>query len=179
MVFSSAPPLRVRQRSDELTVMVSKPFAGSCAEWLDEVQVMVSRYRRAVAQIGCQQWQLGVDVDTHSIPAQQRVYREGMTKIVNPWKFPFQCDDTALLKQWPQTELQTRSAISSSTPGGVPDESCVWSSCEPPLGSGTQIALDLIGNAAIDRKQSGFVELRFANKQGRLLAIVVAESKLQ
>src|ERR1039458_2373959 len=89
-----------------------------------------------------------------------------MPKIVNPWQLSFQRDNAALLKQWPQTELQTRSAISSSTPGGVPDESCVRSSRKPPLLSGAEIALELISNAAVERKQSGFVELRFADKQG-------------
>src|ERR1700694_1162419 len=98
MVFSSAPPLPIRQWCNELTVAVSKPFAGGSAEWFDKVQVIVSRYRRAVAQIGCQQWQFGIDVDTHSIPAQQRVYCEGMSKIVNPWRSPFQRDDTASLE---------------------------------------------------------------------------------
>ena len=113
--------------------MIREPFAGGGAERLDEVQVIMRRYRRAVAQIGRQQRQFGLDIGTRSIPAQQGIDSEAVTKIVNPWQLPFRCDDTALLEQWLQTELQTGAAIGSSTPGGIPDKSCIRRNREPPV----------------------------------------------
>ena len=35
----------VRHRRDQLAVVAGEPFTGSCAEWLDEVQVIMRRYR--------------------------------------------------------------------------------------------------------------------------------------
>jgi hypothetical protein len=58
---------------------------------------------------------------------------------------------------------------------GIPNESHVWGYRKPTAVSGTQITLDLIGDAGVDGKQAGLVELGLSNKQGRVLSVVIAQ----
>lgn len=48
---------------------------------------------------------------------------------------------------------------------------------KPVPDSGTQIALDLIGDEGVDRKQAGLMELGLSNQQSGVPAIVVAQSE--
>ena len=47
------------------------------------------------------------------------------------------------------------------------------------LCANVQVPVDLIGYAVIDRKQARFIELRFANQQRRLAAVVIAKRQPQ
>jgi len=58
--------------------MCREPLAGSGAEWFDEVQVMVCRHDRTVAQVGRQQGQLSLDIGAGSVPAQQGIHSEAV-----------------------------------------------------------------------------------------------------
>ena len=42
-----------------------------------------------------------------------------------------------------------------------------------------QITINLIGNATVDRKQTGFIEFRFADVQRRFPPVVVADRQVQ
>src|SRR5260370_22292527 len=74
---------------------------------------------------------------------------------------------------------QARAAISPSTPGGVPKEDHIRRNGEFPLASSTQIAINLIGNATVDRKQAGFIKFRLANVQSRFLPVVITDHQVQ
>jgi len=39
--------------------------------------------------------------------------------------------------------------------------------------------INLIGNATVDRKQTGFVKLRFSNQQRQILPVIVAQDETQ
>ena len=73
------------------------------------------------------------------------------------------------------TVSQPSTGVGSASPGRIPHEWCVHRHREPPPGSDAQITLDLIRDLAVDRKQTGLIELRFPNVQSRFLAVVVTE----
>ena len=102
-----------------------------------------------------------------------------MPKIVNPWQLSFRGGNTAFLQQRPEGASQARAAISPSTPRGVPDEGHIRGNAEFPLGSSMQIAINLVGNASIDRKQAGFIKLRLADVQSPFLPVVIADRQVQ
>ena len=155
--------------------MIREPFTGRRAERFDEVQVVMRRHCRTVPQVGRQQGQLGLDIGAGSVPAQQGIHGETMPKIVDPWRLSFRGDNAAFLKQRPEGVLQARAAISPSTPGGIPNEGRIRRNGEVSAGSSTQIAINLIGNATIDRKQAGFIEFRLTNQQRRLPPVVITD----
>src|SRR5882724_1999595 len=98
---------------------------------------------------------------------------------MDAWQLSFGVQDAALLKERPQAHLQPRSVVCPSTLSGIPNESHVRRHRKPMPFSGVQITLDLIDDAAVDRKQARLVELGLSNKQGRVLAIVIAQSKTE
>ena len=63
--------------------MLREPLAGGGAERFDEVQVMMRRHDRTVTQVGRQQGQLSLDIGAGSVPAQQSIDSEAMTKILD------------------------------------------------------------------------------------------------
>ena len=132
-----------------------------------------------MSHVGRQQRQFRVDSGTHAIPAQQCIHGEAVSKVMDPWHLSFGVQDATLLKKRPQTQLQPRPIVCSSTLGGIPNESHIWRYRKPTLFSGTQIALDLIGDAGVDRKQAGLMELELSNQQSRVSAVVIAQSELE
>src|SRR5215831_5556615 len=102
-----------------------------------------------------------------------------MPQIVNPWRFPLRCGNAALLEQGLERASQARAAIRPSTPGGVPYEGRIRRNGEFPSASSTQIMINLIGNATVDRKQTGFIKFRLADVQGRFPPVVVADRQVQ
>ena len=102
-----------------------------------------------------------------------------MSKIVNPRQPPFGSGNPAFLQQRPEGASQARATVRPSTPGGVPYEGRIRRNGEFPPASSTQIAVNLIGNATVDRKQTGFIELRLANVQSRFPFVVIADHHVQ
>src|SRR5258708_18235886 len=130
-------------------------------------------------QVGGQQRQLGVDVGAGSVPPQEGIHGETVPQIVNPWRFPLRGGNAALLQQGLERASQARAAISPSTPRGVPNEGHIRRNGKVPLASSTQIAINLIRNAPVDRKQEGVVQFRLANVQSRFLPVVITYCQLQ
>jgi hypothetical protein len=60
-----------------------------------------------------------------------------------------------------------------------PYEYCVRGRRESPPGSDAEITLDLIRDLAVDRKQTGLIELRLSNVQSRFVAVVITECQFQ
>ena len=104
--------------------------------------------------IGGQQREFGPDVGTLLVPAQQGIDGEAVTSIMNARQFSLWGEDRAFLKEGLETELQARAAISPSALGGVPDEGCICGEGQSPQGPSAQIAIDLRGNLAVERKQA-------------------------
>src|SRR5213594_2601472 len=96
---------------------------------------------------------------------------------MDPWQLSFGVRDATLLKERPQALLQPRSVVCPSALDGIPNESHVRRHRKPVPDSGTQIALDLIGDAGVDRKQAGLMELGLSNQQSRVPAVVIAQSE--
>jgi len=105
-----------------------------------------------VPQVGGQQRQFGLDIGAGSVPSQEGIHSEAMPQIVDSWRFPLRCDNAAFLQQGLERASQAVAAIGPSTPGGVPYEGRFWGNGELPLASSTEISINLIGNATIDRK---------------------------
>src|SRR5262249_17483374 len=85
----------------------------------------------------------------------------------------------ALSKKRPQTHLQPRPIVCPSTLDRIPNESDVGRYRKPMPFSGAQITLNFAGDAGVDRKQTRLVELGLSNKQGRVLAVVIAQSETE
>ena len=79
--------------------MRREPLAGGGAERFDEVQVIMGRYRGAVPQVGRQQRQLGFDIGSGPVPAQQGIHSKGMAKVVDPRQLAFRSNDAACSKE--------------------------------------------------------------------------------
>jgi hypothetical protein len=56
-----------------------------------------------------------------------------MPQIVDPWRFPLRCDNAAFLQQGLERASQACAAISSSTPGEIPNEGRIRRNGEFPL----------------------------------------------
>ena len=54
--------------------MIREPLAGRGAERFDEVQVIMRRHSRAMAQVGRQQRQFRLNINARSVPAQQGIH---------------------------------------------------------------------------------------------------------
>jgi hypothetical protein len=102
-----------------------------------------------------------------------------LAKIMDPRRPSFRVHDGALFEQGLQRLSQACAAVSAPTAGSIPDKSCVRGTGEFPLASRTQATIKLIGDASIDRKQAGFIELRFSNVQSRFCLVVVAHRQAQ
>ena len=96
--------------------MIREPLAGRGAERFDEVQVIMRRYGRAVPQVGRQQRQFGFDIGAGSVPAQQGIHSEAVSKVVNPWQLAFSGDDAAVFEAGAERVSQSRTAIRSVRP---------------------------------------------------------------
>ena len=103
-----------RRRRDQRAVMLGEPFAGRGSDRLDEVKIVMRGQGRAVSQIGGQQRQLRLDVGPFPIPAHERIHREAVPKIVDPWWLTFQSADSAFLQQWPQAVKQAGAGIGAA-----------------------------------------------------------------
>src|SRR5207247_3769833 len=79
----------------------------------------------------------------------------------------------------PQTHLQPRPIVCPSTLDRVPNESDVRRYRKPMPFSGAQVTLNFTRDVAVDRKQARLVELGLSNKQGRVLAVVIAQSETE
>jgi hypothetical protein len=102
-----------------------------------------------------------------------------MSEVVNAWQLSPRRDNAAFLKQGLKSVSQSRAAISSSTPGGVPDQSRIRGNGKFPFSSGTQAFFYLIGNRAVDGKETRFIKLGLSNVKGQLPRIVIPEFQSQ
>jgi len=64
----------------------------------NEVQVVGRRDDRHVTEVHRELRELGLHIDVGSVPAQQRLDRKGMPKIVHPWVAPVGIADPGLPK---------------------------------------------------------------------------------
>ena len=126
-----------------------------------------------------QQRQFGIDIGAYPIPAQQCIHGEAVTSVMDPWQLSFGGQDAALSKKRPQTHLQPRPIVCPSTLDRVPNESDVCRYRKPMPFSGAQVTLNFTRDVAVDRKQARLVELGLSNKQGRVLAVVIAQSETE
>lgn len=156
---SSAPPCRILRQRDQFSVPIRKAFAGGAPERFDEVQVVVREQRRAMPHVSRQQWQLVPNIKASPVPPQQGVYGEAVPEIMNPRQLPFRSADAAFLEQRLKCPLQTRGAISSSAPSGVPDERRIRRKRELPPKPDVKVLLQFPDDGVIDRQQARFVEL--------------------
>ena len=133
-----------------------------------------------MTQVGGQQGQLSLDIGAGPVPAQQSIDGEAVPKIVDPRQLSFRRADAAFLQQGLQAVVQARAGVGAAAPRRIPDE---WRVCGGSggvsAGSGAQIALDLIGDLRVDRKQTGLIELRLPNVQSRFPPVVVTERQIQ
>src|SRR5262245_43266103 len=98
---------------------------------------------------------------------------------MDPWQPAFGGDDAAPSKQGLNRVSQSRAAVRSAVPGGVPDEGRIRGNGELSPVAGSQILIHLFCNRVIDREQARFKELGLSYVQSRFPPIVIAEPQSQ
>ena len=64
-------------------------------------------------------WQVGLDISTLAVPAQQTLNRETVTKVVDSWSPPVPTPNVRRLDQFLQTGAQAGAGIALATPRSV------------------------------------------------------------
>ena len=86
------------------------------------MQVTVGRDYGDVPQVGRQEWQFRSHIGTRAVPANQRIDRKTMPKIMNSRPSAGSRANVAGIQEGPQTALQSPCCISFFSVPSIPDE---------------------------------------------------------
>jgi hypothetical protein len=75
-----------------------------------------------MAQIGSEQWQLGLNIGTRAVPANERVGRETETEVMNARKPAIGFSYSGCVKQDLYILCELRTAVGTTTAVGVPEQ---------------------------------------------------------
>src|SRR5438874_7898074 len=114
-ILASAIPSLSLNRHHQATIFFGEALVIDHTEVLHEMQIMIRGQYRDVAQPGCQQRQFCLNVNTISVPTNQRIDGAAVTKIVNPGAATIDLPDSGTIEQNTQVPPEPSAGVCTIT----------------------------------------------------------------